>query len=71
LSELSGGRDGRGTPYVASTRPTAVSTIRRSVKAGPDGDDRLEQPAHPVPGLDDSLEPPVQLGEELVQLQVR
>ena len=40
------------------------------VQAGADRDDRLEQAAHPVPGLDDGLQPPVQLGEELVQLQV-
>ena len=41
------------------------------VQAGADGDDRLEQAAHPVPGRQHRLQPTLQLGEQLVELQVR
>ena len=41
------------------------------VQAGADGDDRLEQPAHPVPGLQYGLQPGLQLGQQLVKLQPR
>ena len=40
------------------------------VQAGADGHDRLEQAAHPVPGRQHRLQPALQLGEELVELQV-
>ena len=41
------------------------------VQARADGDDRLEQPAHPVPGRQHGLQPGLQLGQELVKLQLR
>ena len=41
------------------------------VQAGADGHDRLEQAAHPVPGPQHDLQPGLQLGQELVELQVR
>ena len=41
------------------------------VQARADGDDRFEQAAHPVPGRQHGLQPPLQLGQELVQLQLR
>ena len=36
-----------------------------------DGDDGREQAAHPVPGRQHGLQPALQLGEELVELQIR
>jgi hypothetical protein len=41
------------------------------VQAGADGHDRLEQAAHPVPGRQHDLQPGLQLGQQLVELQVR
>ncbi len=41
------------------------------VQARTDGHDRLEQAAHPVPGRQHGLQPGLQLGQELVELQVR
>src|SRR6476659_8455726 len=41
------------------------------VQAGPDGDDRLEQTAQPVPGRQHRLQPVLQFGEQLVELQMR
>ena len=41
------------------------------VQAGADRHDRLEQAAHPVPGRQHRLQPALQLGEQLVELQVR
>ena len=41
------------------------------VQARADGDDRLEQAAHPVPGHQHGLQPALQLGQELVELQLR
>ena len=40
------------------------------VQAGPDGHDRLEQAAHPVPGRQHRRQAALQLGEELVELQM-
>jgi len=44
---------------------------RLQVQAGRDGDDRLEQTAHPVPGRQHRLQPVLQFGEQFVELQVR
>ena len=41
------------------------------VQTGADGHDRLEQAAHPVPGTQHGLQPDLQLGQELVELQLR
>ena len=41
------------------------------VQPGADGHHRLEQPAHPVPGCQHRLQPALQLGQQLVELQVR
>ena len=41
------------------------------VQARADGDDRLEQPAHPVPGRQYGLQPGLQFGQQLVELQLR
>ena len=44
---------------------------RLQVQAGPDRHDRLKQTAHPVPGRQHRLQPALQLGEQLIKLQVR
>ena len=44
---------------------------RLQVQARADRDDRLQQAAHPVPGGQHRLQPGLQLGEQLVQLQGR
>jgi len=40
------------------------------VESRANGDDRLQQGSHPVPGGQHGLQPSLQLGEQLVQLQV-
>jgi hypothetical protein len=44
---------------------------RLQVQAGADGDDRLQQAAHLVPGPEHRLQPALQFGEQLIKPQLR
>ena len=41
------------------------------VEVGTDRDDRFEERVHPVPGGNDRLQPDLQLGEQVIELETR